>query len=122
MTVTGPAPTTPALARSLAHCVEACAEALARFPASDVELARRPVRSDVEAAVAAFQRVMAHAQNGLSTRTLQSAVASGYRAADRIRSCGLDEQFLRCAEALDRAAMLCEASLQRRRGTASAQT
>src|SRR4051794_2567509 len=103
------------LAEALQRCVGVCDETLEAYRGNEQAITGR-VFSSVMLGVAALERVVDAGQDD-PVREVSLTIASSVcrEAAQVVRGHGLDEQLLRCADACERAAHLCESALASRR-------
>lgn len=97
------------LSVGLQRCVDVCEQVLERYMRAEVAASAGFVGT-VIAATAAVQAVLDAERDDSELLAAVKATAANVcrAAATTIRSSGLDDDLLRCAEACDRAAFLCE--------------
>ncbi len=93
-------------AGGLARCIAVCEATLAAY-AGDGE-AQSPFAGTLLRTTAALKAAAESRTGRLCRDTLAIAAATARETAAAIRRHGLDERLLRCAEACERAAFLCE--------------
>jgi hypothetical protein len=98
------------LAIGLRRCNDVCEQTLERYLGADVD-ATQEFAGAVIAATAALRAVLENESAGAELRgaLLDTAARVSRTAAATIRNSGLDDDLLRCADACERAAFLCEA-------------
>jgi hypothetical protein len=102
----------------LRSVVDACQETLDAYADSRPEVSNSKFAGVVFLAIAGFETVIATATDDPRRDTgLMIAATLGRDAAAAVRDHGLEGDLLRCAEACERGAMLCEAALGERPGS-----
>src|SRR4051794_40984985 len=101
------------LSRDLGRCAETCEQILASYVADNPEAATTPFAAVVMLAVAGMQTACEAAADDESRREASLLIAGSLArdATATVRAYGLDDRVLSCADALDRAAFLCESAL-----------
>ena len=97
------------LAAALGGCIRLCEETVEAYAAEDPGARDTPFAAAVLLAAAAI-RTAAETPADDPRREVSLLIAENVarEASDAVRAHGLDARLLRCAEALDRAAFLCE--------------